>query len=412
MLRTIRQSATWAQNMVPEGVVCIRHTIEGHPSRLNRVVGFLLLIGCLVTLPACTDRRSLEGDRHPRPDLIVLAPGVEPTAVRLEGESTDSSRRGLKVSLRATLGALSEASGHVFGEIEDLEFVDDSTLAIVDSRSNQVVLSEVGGSRVRALGAPGEGPNEFQYPNAVTVLSPSEILISDSRGRGISLVNRSDSGWAITEKIQIDLLPLDICSNDATVYVHGFRMDGSGRVLHVYDHDLNLENSFGGVYEGPDPSINRNLSRGHISCVPDGVLYASEGLGEVRRYSTSGELEWATRFDGFRAIPYIRLEEEGRTLNPIPEAGGQFIVSLETIGQDAVLVQTATVTREGREEGRRFDGLETYLLSSTDGRLIARINEFEWIVEGASRGTLVGARSDPYPQVGVFRAQFGPGAGQ
>lgn len=398
--------------MAPERQAYIRHLIEWNPNWLNRLVGFLLLIGCYVSLPACADQRSLEGDRHPRLELVVRAPGVEPTIVRLDDVSTDSSRRGLKVSLEATLGSLSETSGHVFGEIEDLEYVDDVTLAIVDSRSNQVVLSEVGGSRVRTLGAPGEGPNEFQYPNAVTALSRSEILISDSRGRGISLVNRSDSGWAITEKIQIDLLPLDICSNDSGVYVHGFRMDGSGRVLHVYDHDLNRGDSFGEVYQGPDPSINRNLSRGHISCVPEGVLLASEGLGEVRHYSTSGELEWASRFNGFRAIPYIRQEEEGRTLNPIPEAGGQFIVSLETIGQDAVLVQIATVTREGREEGRRFDGLDTYLLSSTDGRLITRINEFEWIVEGASRGTLVGARSDPYPQVGVFRAQFGPGAGQ
>lgn len=366
------------------------------------------MVACLASLPACSDAGSPEGNRHPRSDLIVVPSDLEPREVSLEEVPRGSDGQRLELSLLTTLGSLDGSSGPAFGRIEDLEHVDDSTLAIVDSRNNQVVLSGIEDSRVTTLGGAGEGPREFRYPSALTVLSRNLILVSDSRGRAISVVTRSDSGWAITDKIQIDVVPLDLCANDAGVFVHGFSMDGSGEILHVYDHDLNRRESFGRVYEGPNASINQSLSRGQIACLPEAVLHVSEGLGEVRRYSNSGELDWVTRFDGFKVIPYIRYEEEGRTVNPLPDEGGNFVVSLVAFEDGDLMVQAATITREGREEGRTFDRWDTYVLSGEDGSSRYRVDEPGWIIETAGSATLVGVRTNPYPQVGILNTDLGP----
>lgn len=367
-----------------------------------RRVGWNLVLAWLVCSAGCADD-SLRGDRHPRLEFVHLTAGMQVHSLRISDAPHMESGGGVPgTALAKTLGSLDGESDLSFGRIEDVGVVDDSTLAVVDSRRNELFLINLEGSTVAALGGPGEGPGEFRYPNSVAVLSERSVLVTDSRGRSISTVSRSDSGWAITSKRNVDLVPLDICASDAGVYIHGFRMDGSGHVLHFYDDDLEHQRSFGRVYQGPDPSINRNLSRGHLDCSQDAIFYASEGLGEVRRYSMSGELIWVRRFDAFRPIPYIRRESEGTTLNPIPEGGGQIILFLTTFGGENLVVQSATVTREGRAEGRRYDRVDTSVLSDEEGRLRYRTGPSRWIVQSANENLLLGVEQNPFPQVAVF----------
>ncbi len=86
-----------------------------------------------------------------------------------------------------SIGELDGADEYLFGRIASIAVDDDHTVYVLDGQAQEVRVFDAGGTYVRTLGRPGEGPGEFTRAEAVAVLPDGRILVRDAGDKNIQV---------------------------------------------------------------------------------------------------------------------------------------------------------------------------------------------------------------------------------
>jgi hypothetical protein len=264
-----------------------------------------------------------------------------------------------------TLGAARGEPALVFGRIEDVAFDDEGQVLILDSRLNEVRVFSKHGQFIESFGRAPNAPRLFRHPEKIAGGAGHTLIVAD-RGRSLKLFVSNAGRYVANGSIEVPLVPEDLCTREASVYVRGWT--SSGFTLHEYRLDGTYGGSFGRGYQSPQALVREQLSDGLLACSHDSdvIVAATEYFPYVYGYSPKGQSIWISTLEAFTPM---RIEdsttEEGRPAVNF-DRGSPYdrIVSLEMLSSDYVLLQSERVERHGEREIRRID---TYLLSARTG---------------------------------------------
>src|SRR5688572_14367050 len=85
------------------------------------------------------------------------------------------------------IGVLDGAREYTFSRITDLAVTDDGSILVSDAQARDLRLYDAGGTFVRTIGRPGEGPGEFGSAPTVAGLSGDTVVTYDVRNRRLTL---------------------------------------------------------------------------------------------------------------------------------------------------------------------------------------------------------------------------------
>jgi len=86
-----------------------------------------------------------------------------------------------------SIGAFGGEPEYELFNVSDAVRLDDGTIAVVNSGTQEVRLYDVAGRYLRTIGRDGEGPGEFRRPSAVYPLAGDSLAVWDSRLRRVSV---------------------------------------------------------------------------------------------------------------------------------------------------------------------------------------------------------------------------------
>ena len=236
---------------------------------------------------------------HPSVEYIASAPVTNDVAL-------GSAKRGSLPFIRAsravsTIGSLDGAAPFVFGRVTSVDFIDDTTIAILDGSVNEVRVFTVGGKHLQTFGRLGGGPGEFYRAAVVLTGSPKgEILVSDVR-RSVHFFRRGPRGFEYSRSLTLPFGTRSMCYLGSRLYINGADFEGKAIIRAVDDSGRTVA-EFGQIYKSPNPVINYDMAQGRIVCdEARRVIYYMAGgvLGEVRAFRATGELLWRVRVTDF-----------------------------------------------------------------------------------------------------------------
>lgn len=303
----------------------------------------------------------------------------------------------------ATIGELDGDTTRIFGAIADVATDARRRLYVLDSRLNTVRVFDVAASFVRSFGRPGQGPMEFQAPEALEVTEEGTVLIAD-RHRRVKIFAAADTAVVLLRTSQVDVVPEGLCVAGERFFVQGWRQDGT--VVHAYAVGGGHVASFGAAYRSDNPLVQQQLSDGPLACTREGsaVVFVYEYVPLVFAYTTDGSLLWAARLQDYEPMVITETTSpEGRPRvtysaeRPFHNALG--IVGVE---RDLVAVQIARHDRKSVAARAEYAQLHTYLFSVASRKAVyvgARLPAL-----GTVRLPLAYAfENDPYPRVVLLR---------
>jgi hypothetical protein len=335
---------------------------------------------------------QIAGRRHPRPEYLVRPEGVP--VLPLQTAERSAQTEGLLARFRdarrvALIGAAEEPPEYVFGEIAGVVIGPRNRIYVLDSRFYEVRVFAPDGSVIETIGSPGPGPGEFTLPAAVTLRGEAMTFYVGDRIRRIHefSLEREESLYSRSFVTRTD--PESICSfRDAIVT--GGESSGIPNAIHQYGTDGDMLGTFGAVYPSPHGAVNASLSNVLVACDPDDafILFAPRQLGEVRRYSRGGELQWIVVAEDFR---HAEIVEQGVMVYvTVPEDGFDQIDSLVFISPEHALVQIVEHTRN--DAPPRAPRVDSYVLLTDNGeaqsigselpQILAITNEYFVTLEG------------------------------
>lgn len=131
------------------------------------LVKFILILGVMIFVPSeLTQARQNSVIQNPR------YPG--------QPESVSDFIRFTKV---AEFGAEDAEAEALIGGPAGLATSNDGTVYILDAASNQVVMYEPDGTFIKRIGAPGDGPGEFNGPRGIFTDGHTYLLVQNARSR-------------------------------------------------------------------------------------------------------------------------------------------------------------------------------------------------------------------------------------
>jgi hypothetical protein len=81
------------------------------------------------------------------------------------------------------VGELDGDPAYMFGQIRDLDVMEDGSVVVVDQQAHQVRIFTAEGRHARSFGQAGDGPGEFSRPDHVRVMPDGRILVRDAPSR-------------------------------------------------------------------------------------------------------------------------------------------------------------------------------------------------------------------------------------
>ncbi len=351
---------------------------------------------------------------HPAADYLVrpLQPSMEvgfvhPEKPRREGpdaELWEYAERLRHASEAFRVGVLEGPRELVFGMIEDVAVGDDGRIYLLDSRFNEVRVITRQGEVLQIFGRPGQGPGEFRGPRSLAVDASGRVYVGDI-SRQIHVFEPEPSGLQYRESLRTNVAPVDMCVLGNRLYVHGINLE-ENKIIHEYDLNGTHHSSFGAVYNSPNPLVNYQLSQGRIACsAADGMIVyvMGGGPGDVRGYTSTGDLKWLSLISDYQSIDYVETATGDRVT--VPENGFHHLQYL-TMGPTGNLVlQLAFVTRESREAKDEFASLHTFLFAPGSGRGMY-VGDFLPTIMAAGGSSYIAVEHDPYPRMRFYSAEL------
>ena len=79
-----------------------------------------------------------------------------------------------------SIGELDGPDEYLFGNISSIAVDDEHTVYVFDGQAREVRVFDSGGTYIRTLGGPGEGPGEFSRVEAIAVLPDGRLVVRDA----------------------------------------------------------------------------------------------------------------------------------------------------------------------------------------------------------------------------------------
>lgn len=374
------------------------------------------LLGALIVGLAIFGCRELSDSRdvvevHPTLGKPAGAQMYQPAGIREKPEPLQQGTQGrshIQVRRIGSIGTLDGRSEYVLGDIVDAAILDDLHFVILDSEFHKLRVFDREGGFITELGRAGNGPGEWQYPAALAV-GGQDIFVLDENLKILRFRwDLNARSLAFIGAINTSVFAEDICVlADGRLALHGFNVQ-SDAIIHLLDPSGNPTESFGRKYESDSSLLSRNLSRGWIECVEDGVALGLQYLPRVRLYSTSGDLLWESSYEAFEPVEVYEYSD-GTVSYTLPNTGGaSFGVGIKAVGEEGLLL-----TQVQRGSGRGDLGmlttepLKSYTvdaLSGVGGRigdLGVSSEEFGKVLD-IGNGWILTYSSDPFPRISMW----------
>ena len=277
-------------------------------------VGLLSLL--FLVLLGCGDSNTSGRIYHPTPDAIpspdALAHIIKYTDVAsFDVEMQYIARLVGDARQVATIGADQGPRHEMMGEVRSVALSSAGDVFLLDSKHRELFVYGPTGQYRYTIGAPGEGPGEFQYPQAVYIDIRDRVFVVDRKGGRISVFASSDSTHALVSTSSVGFTPKALCVIGDQLFFSGDWPVRPNDAVHVFDLSGEHLRSFGATYSSPAAHVRALLSDGPLGCHPDSkaLVYMFSRLPLLYGYEVTGGSLWTSMFGDFSPGDII---EEGR----------------------------------------------------------------------------------------------------
>jgi sugar lactone lactonase YvrE len=314
-----------------------------------------------------------------------------------------------------TIGEMeSDNEALIFFMPSDIAFDSQGNIHILDTGNHRIQKFDNGGKYLTTIGREGQGPGEFQYPQALTIDSEGYLYISDMGNRKIHVL-KSDGfehkTIQMTDQnpgtIRIDGSGRMVMGGGGMMIVGPGGMDEDqdlGKLLSVLGSEGEVVQEFGEKLDYKDFLMNRTGNTFHFAVDKDGFSYvAFDNQNRIDKYSPEGKLIWKSdreldfevtspkkksgRMDVSGGMREIRMPQMNRCSNGITvdDKGRVWVAGLNRqlredeqvqtevrVMRDAGGKQSMTFKPEGNTDVRKTDAfrLEVY---SSEGELLGKL---------------------------------------
>jgi hypothetical protein len=226
-----------------------------------------------------------------------------------------------------------DSLGHtqVFGLISHSELTKDNVF-ILDSRQQFLYQYNLNGELISYAGGRGEGPGNLNAASDFAVYEDSLLFIPNVYR--IEVFNFDDE-LKYHSTISNDFTTASICISNNKFFIHrtqlldeiveqGFSQTINSFMRQPTTGSLEPIGQFNKTYKSTSSLVTARLSRGHLQCSDESVLFIYDKLPEVRTYnSNTEELMWDAFFKKFEVFKIIEHSLDGKpALNySQPESG-------------------------------------------------------------------------------------------
>lgn len=260
----------------------------------------------------------------------------------------------------------------LFGRIGQAAISETGSLLVLDAELNRVSIVEKDNELLPVLGSTPE-PRVGRL-TAIAWTSSLEFVAIDANARALLRMQKISGEWKLTAKRRITISAYRACSLDGSIVLLGrapVPPTEPSPLLHIIGQDGSTRKAFGDGYGNFGPYAQIGLMFGELLCLPNEriVLVASHAFGQVRAYTSDGDLLWLADVPGFeRAI----IDEESQTRVSVrfpPRGSYQNIVSLVQLTPTIAAVQVATILERGTDSDARPI---THFLRISDGKWVGK----------------------------------------
>jgi hypothetical protein len=293
-------------------------------------------------------------------------PSDVPASLQATGRAITEAREVGRVGVRE--GAKAE----MVGGVADVAAGPDGRFYLLDGEFSEVRYTAPSMSTLKhAFGEPGRSPEGILGPEALAASSEADgFLVMANRDRQLKTFSAETFDLVMTEDLGYS--GSDVCVMDGRIYVRGVAPGADDvDVVHVYDQQGGLVDSFGTPYMGGGARARMEMSSGAIACDASTrtLVVAFDMVPVVRGYTPDGEEKWTRVVPNFEALS-VRETTATQSIEYLFSEGPYDLISslipLPDTGH--VLLQIMTVSREGLDAGRPYDRMRTHLLSAADGQ--------------------------------------------
>lgn len=362
-----------------------------------------IYFGCLIlffSLSGCdkTEREIVHPTDDNIPEINSL---VHISKERNDIEDKELLKLGKRLNESTEIISIGESQGQkekIFGVIERA-LLHKENLYVLDSRTGNIRVFDLGGAFIRTIGQGGNGPGEFV--NAEDMFIDSESMFVLDRYMKIEIFDFRNKikSFEYDSTLSLKSYALSFCQlNDSTIVVSDFTSTNE-YLLSEYDMDGRFKNGMGLMYKSDKASIRTSLSRGIIACSEKHqmILNAFYYFPYVYAYSNKGKLLWTSKIVDFD-IQRITEKDQGRTISytkPLKQPfhtfwGGNLVL----VSDNYFLAQIKDYTKEPHR-------LDTYLISLKDGDGIY-INSELPLISSTKDSLLIAIEEEPFPKVNIF----------
>lgn len=357
------------------------------------VVCALVVYGCRSERGASSQEYRAEDQIPPRDGLVERASPTD-TAVRIVVDTVEFR--------------LSSAPGPrsvEFGWIRAAQFTPDGGIVVLDALNSRLSRYSRRGDPIVSVGRRGEGPGEFQEPEALAQPDSATLLVLDSRARRLTRYILSSTGLTYVSADRLDDWPSAMCALGSTVV--GFYYDHTDRMIvhRLSRGDLGPQSLGQALFA--ETELNITGTMGELVCVPDQrlIVVAPDRTGDIFGYATDGMLRWRTRLRRYRP-PLFKLVPNGSMLGFAPgQKVRDFTIAAVRISPRLLLVQIGT-NLMGRQFVGEFESIESRILRLSDGVEIGSQDDLPRVTD-AMTGRLVtyGTENDVWVEVRRFHVE-------
>lgn len=296
-----------------------------------------------------------------------------------------------------SIGKMEGQRYEMIGRIEGLAAGESGRIYLLDSEYGEIRAYGPDGEFQFAFGRLGQGPGEFQDPEAMARDENGTLVVTD-RGRRTKVLTPADTTLILEEDFTVDISANDVCAMGGRIYAQGFS-EASGSVIQVYTLKGEEVGTFADPYQSTNPVARMTLSQGALECSREAntVVATFTYMPTVYGYSPDGELRWMSKLANFNMETVRGVSKGGRQgVQFRGEPGDMHMAGLTAVENGLVLLQVNQLTEEDGRPRR-----STYLVDATTG-------EGTFVTEGipylydARDDLLYAGRYFPFPQVEVL----------
>lgn len=300
-----------------------------------------------------------------------------------------------------TIGVAEAIEEQLFGEITDVELLEEGDIAVLDALSHDLRIFSADGKFLQRLGGAGSGPGELRSPQALAIAPDGDLFVTDLQRR-LTRFRAGPDGYEFLSSTPLPFSIRDVCFLGDDLILHGLLLTDS-YALHRLGPTGEVDQSFAVIYTSPNPLVNVIVSEGRIACDNEaGLIYFAPKtlLGEVRAYRRDGSLAWRTVIQDFQSNRISDTPDGGYAVESSPD-GAHTLHTIEVLPGRGVLLQYSYRSPQELRDREPARADITVLLDRSDGSAV--VADQPWPLIGAVQGDTAWAmRILPYPQLFVL----------